>query len=76
MSLRLSFLEARGMAGKDRKRATKLPDANRLDNSSNPHCRCTREILSRPTGFPDLSRASPIASNQSKKGGYPWQTET
>ena len=64
------------MPGKDRKRATKRPDANRLNNSSKRHYRCTREILSRPTGFPEQSRASPIASNQSKKGGYGWQTET
>jgi hypothetical protein len=55
---------------------TKRPMSIALNNSSKPHYRCTSEILSRTTGFPELSRASPIASNQSKKGGSPWQTET
>jgi hypothetical protein len=47
-----------------------------LNNSSKPHYRGISEILSQPTGFPDLSPASLIASNQSNKGGYLWRTET
>lgn len=47
---------------------TKRPMSIALNNSSKPHYRCTSEILSRPTGFPDLSRASPTHPISRRKG--------